>query len=783
MAGAASVAPAAVCAAPPLELRTGDGLRLRIAPDGALLGAGAGAGPEAIPGGFSLADRTARPAKGLDDGFLPLRGRAAGDARGLELDLHGADGVRLKATLSAAGARILIDCRVEDASGRDRAVAVRCTVPLRRADWVWYDDAEVFRRAVSGAVCRRTDAVMWGDGQCSPYPWACVGSQGEGISLGVPLGQGPRVTVLDFSPDEQALRITCYLGLTPAYLKSPGAADFSFELYRHDPAQGFRGSAEKYMALHPADFDKRGSATTYLGYGFDETCDPRTRRLRVAGIEAEDISDFGEARPTAWHMHGMYDFRMVSAPEKPQPTDAEARAALRLLAQQGSTTGYVPPGETLKKLMEGPDGRILYNGDTQYWPAHTGYNKTDAPGWGLNFLVCENPAVSGSLFDQARVTLEKAVARPGFAVWRSLVTADAFAGLRALNCRREHIEASTLPPTYGAGNRAIGLHDGAWEFQRRMHEFTTRLGFATSGNVGHALVAFCAPFCDVPMLEGIGELGRSDRTDRYLRFIGGGKSWRLWRAPRPCGRAEVQATLERALGSGFFPPVGSIASAQRTLEPVRDLYRRFVPAIEQLNAAGWRPVTHASAAWTVGGTAQVRGADAPSPWCERFGEAATSDLHFTFRNPTPQAASGLVCLDLVALGLSAGTEIGVCDLLQGLASWHRIDPVRWEVSSAPQGSAAYWVGTRAMLRAHAARLADATLHRAADAAGAAGQEWAGEARSVAAALAAAGGDAAALQAASDRVAPLRARCTGPAASDLNKLLIRAQAELAVATAP
>jgi hypothetical protein len=33
------------------------------------------------------------------------------------------------------------------------------------------------------------------------------------------------------------------------------------------------------------------------------------------------------------------------------------------------------------------------------------------------------------------------------------------------------------------------------------------------------------------------------------------------------------------------------------------------------------------------------------------------------------------------------------------------------------------------------------------------------------------------------VAPLRARCTGPAASDLNKLLTRAQSELAAATAP
>jgi hypothetical protein len=588
--------------------------------------------------------------------------------------------------------------------------------------------------------------------------------------------------VLDFSPEEQALRITCYLGLTPAYRKSPGAADFSFELYRHDPSQGFRGSAERYMALHAADFDKRGPATTYLGYGFDETCDPRTRRLRVAGIEVEDISDFGDARPTAWHMHGMYDFRMVSAPEKPQPTDAEARAALRLLAQQGAGTGYVPPDETLKKLMEGPDGHILYNGDTQYWPAHTGYNKTDAPGWGLNFLVCENPAVSPVLCGQATGTLEKSAARPGFARWSWLVTADAFAGLRALNCRREHIEASTIPPTYGAGNRSIGLHDGAWEFQRMTHELTTRLGFATSGNMGHTLVAFCAPFCDVPMMEGIGELGRSDRTDRYLRFIGGGKSWRLWRAPRPGGRAEVQATLDRALGSGFFPPVGTIASMQRTLEPVRDLYRRYVPAIEQLNAAGWRPITHASAAWTVDGAAKARGADMPSPWCERFGEAAACDLHFTFRNPTSQSAAGVVRLEAAALGLSDGV-VGACDLLQGLSSWRPIDPVRWEVALPPQGSAAYWVGTRAMLREHSVRLAAATLRRAADAATGAGQDWAGEARSVAAALEASGSDDAAMRATADRVAPLRARCTGPAASDLNKLLARAQAELAAAQTP
>ncbi len=503
-----------------------------------------------------------------------------------------------------------IDGEVRDTTGEDRALGVRFALPLDLAGWTWHRDAEERETIQAGPVYRHTYKCRTGIGLCSIYPWSAVTGPDAGLSLALPLAQGPRVFLLQHDQSRQETSLTFFSGLAKEAGHHPSRAPFSFVLYAHDPAWGMRSAMEIYYRLFPESFVKRPTFEGYLNYANMERFDPANHTLVVNSRDAlDDASDFGEGYKFLWHLHGCYDFRQVAYddPNPKRPEDAIVFGLLREMAEAevSRRRDYTPTAETLKKIVFGPRGEISYIGDTRYWRAHEGYNHTDQPGWGLNFRVNEDPGISPFLADVARRKAEEYACTQDRRDWDATFTADAiegyFANTSGPDYRREHFRTTQVPLAFGYENLQPCLPNTIWDFHHTAWwPITEQYKIATYGNANGYEQFFTMPYVDVPMTEGNWDPKNPGRLDRFMRAVNYQKIWRYWHAWDKSGGygdrdpANVRAHFRRGLAYAIYPAVACVQSATGDLEPHRAWYRQYVPAIEELSTAGWEPVPYAT---------------------------------------------------------------------------------------------------------------------------------------------------------------------------------------------
>lgn len=636
-----------------------------------------------------------------------------------------ADGVALKAALPDRGLEVdavvrqgkeclRIDGEVRDTTGEDRALGLRFALPLDLAGWTWYRDAEERETIQAGSVYRHTYKCRTGIGLCSIYPWSAVTGPDAGLSLALPLAQGPRVFLLQHDQTRQETSLTFFLGLAKDAGHHPSRAPFSFVLYAHGPAWGMRAAMETYYRLFPESFVKRPTFEGYLNYANMERFDPANHTLVVNSRDAlDDASDFGEGYKFLWHLHGCYDFRQVAYedPNPKRPDDETVFGLLREMAEVevSRRRDYTPTAETLKKIVFGPRGEISYIGDTRYWRAHEGYNHTDRPGWGLNFRVNEDPGISPFLAEVARRKAEEYARTAGRRDWDATFTADAiegyFANTGGPDYRREHFRTTRVPLAFGYENLQPCMPNTIWDFHHTAWwPITEQYKIATYGNANGYEQFFTMPFVDVPMTEGSWDAKNRDRLDRFLRAVNYQKIWRYWHAWDKSGGygdrdpANVQAHFRSGLAYAIYPAVACVQSATGDLEPHRAWYRQYVPAIEELSRAGWEPVPYAKASEGV--------------VVERFGDFARGELHFTFRNYADRPVDAVLAADWKSLGVAETDELAMIDIVprtpQVVPVVRRDD---FHVVLEADGSRAVWVGTRTQAAQHGFRLAVATLEK------------------------------------------------------------------------
>jgi len=172
-------------------------------------------------------------------------------------------GVALEATYRVNGDAIHIDGVLSDLTGRDRALGLRFGLPLDLQGWRWYDDAEDFQVIEPYRTYQNTFACEAGAGTCSRYAWSALTGPRAGLSVAVPLAQGPRVYILQHNQRIPETSLTFFFGLTKDAGQNPSRAPFSFVLYPHDPAWGMRSAMERYYRMFPESFQKR---LRYEGY-------------------------------------------------------------------------------------------------------------------------------------------------------------------------------------------------------------------------------------------------------------------------------------------------------------------------------------------------------------------------------------------------------------------------------------------------------------------------------------------------------------------------------------
>ena len=620
-------------------------------------------------------------------------------------------GLALEARFQPDRECVRVEGWVRDTTGADRAIGVKFALPLDIAGWQWHHDAEEHETIAPGRIYRSTYKCLSGIGVCSIYPWSAASGPRAGLSLALPLAQGPRVFLLQHDPSAGGTSLIFYFGLAKDAGHHPSRATFQFVIYRHDPAWCMLSAMQTYYRLFPESFVKRPTFEGYLNYADMERFEPVRHQLLIYQKDRlDDASDFGEGYQFVWHLHGCYDFHQVAYDDPKLPADAMVFSLLRGLvaAERGRPHYYTPCAETLKKIALGPQGEIAYIGDTRYWRPHEGYNHTGKAGWGFNFRVDEDPDVSPFLADLARHKAEQYARGPKRRDWEATFTADAIEGYMSntggLDYCREHFKTTLVPLTFGFGDLQPAMPNTIWDFHHKAWwPITQQYKIATYGNANGYEQFFTMPYVDIPMTEGSWDPQHPERLDRFMRAINYRKIWRYWHAWDKRGGygdrdpANVEAHFRHALAYAIYPAVACVQSASGDLESHRALYRQYVPAIEELSAAGWDPVPYAKAS--------------AGAIVERYGAYGQGELHLTLRNYADRAIESVLALDRKALGIAEGSELIAMDILPGTAQVAAIAREGYPVSIAADGSRAFWIGTREQAVQHSFRMAAATLEK------------------------------------------------------------------------
>ncbi len=243
-----------------------------------------------------------------------------------------------------------------------------------------------------------------------------------------------------------------------------------------------------------------------------------------------------------------------------------------------------------------------------------------------------------------------------------------------------------------------------WDFHYKAWKpITEQYKIVTYGNANGYEQAFILPFVDVAMTEGSWDPQHPARLARYLRSLAHRKIWRDWHACDDRGGygdanpAFVRRQFARGLAYAIYPPVYSIEIMSGNLEQHRFLYRQYVPAIEELNRAGWEAIPYAQA----GAGLSV----------ERFGSFSTGELHFTVSNWAKEPKTGTLQLDRAALNIPTNVLLVYLDILPGAARFQPFPAAGLPIQIEGEQTLALWIGTREQAAQHGFRLAEHMLHK------------------------------------------------------------------------
>ncbi len=221
---------------------------------------------------------------------------------------------------------------------------------------------------------------------------------------------------------------------------------------------------------------------------------------------------------------------------------------------------------------------------------------------------------------------------------------------RCLDFRRENFHAVRHSFTYDPETRQVvapGRHytyDFLYELGRALHP----LGRWVFTNIHNTMDTFLLyAVSDVP---GIESSITSHERFAYIRSASYQKPAVLLNFLNLHGfdvRAQHDYHWRMAVLYGLYPSIGR--RCDEAYDLYGDLYRRFMPSLKRISAAGWQPITSATC-------------EPAGPRIERFG-SSTSGLYFTAYNNADEDYDGTLVIDARAFGLLPG--LVACDTTTG----------------------------------------------------------------------------------------------------------------------
>lgn len=535
---------------------------------------------------------------------------------------------------------------VRDLTGRARAVTVYYVERFDATRPVWWND--IRQSAPTGTAGERANLTRVGDaganGLLSLYPFGCVTGQGQGRMIGVPPLLGPRIVRIGYHAGAKLLYVAFDVALTGANranrdAQGHGAAKVAVCRADVDPAWGFRAAAAAYYKMFPEAFQRRATAEGIWMPFTDPGKIPNIGDFGIAYHEGDNsvasddalhILSFRYSEPMTWWMPmpksapRTYEAALAMVNQALAGTDATQRRWAQALVHSGS---------------EDAQGR--YNVQFQNTPW------ADGAVWTLN----PNPSLPHppGEWTKARLVYDAAEAEKrygdtshGALDGEYLDSIEGWADV--LDFRPETLVWSPAPPTFATDSHqpTVPTWFSVCALASAMGDDLHRRGKLLMANSTPWRFWAFLPLVDVAgtetnWLAPDGTLRPdADVLFNLRRTLCYHKPYLLLQNTDfdKFDHADVEAYFQRSLFYGVFPSMFSVNAADKPYwenahwyERDRDLFRKYIPVIKRLSAAGWEPVTDAHS-------------DNASVWLERYGRE-----YLTVLNDAKTEARATITLD------------------------------------------------------------------------------------------------------------------------------------------
>jgi len=658
-----------------LSIGTGDGLALTFSTAGGALTSIKGANGEMATGNIPASGFFLRDVHVSSDYIHPSTTVTQPSSNTLTLTAQAPDlGLNLNAAMAATTDHISVTGTLADITGQDRAVTLYFALPVDATGWTWGNDirssavlATNQERGIYSEVpfgVQFTSQLTAPDltGRISTYPMASITNL-DGLALAYPIDMPAQIRLVVNTSTKQ-LMIAYDLGLSP-HTKTPGAANFSFVIFRHAPAWGFREAWNKYISIYPNLFLKRATSE---GVWIAGTALSKISGLADFQVAFHELTTNVAANLTFDNTNGIKGLRYNYTPS----------SYMLIMPSSSSSTDYATVMSALSSGLSSTDDSVK-NGSM----STLGSAMRDASGQ-LVFAPL-------SLSHGARFTLspDPDVVDPSYPMnaaqykWNSSLKAtysqttggvldgeyiDSFEFTPTiLGYRDIHLAASDLPLVFDpTGTPAVPEVWASYEFVRWMASDVHGLNKLMMANGALGKFAFPAHVFDVMAWE-------ANWLDSSNQYSAPQDSWFNFRRTlsyrKPyCLLMETDfslftnAMMKRymltSLFYGMYPstfspdgnPTTPVYWLNSTLvERDRELFKTYIPLIQKLGQAGWEPVTH------------VRSSNA-NVAVERYGSGST--MYLTVRNLTSLAQTATFTLETAGLGLSS-VPTAFADLING----------------------------------------------------------------------------------------------------------------------
>jgi hypothetical protein len=577
--------------------------------------------------------------------------------------------VRFFAQIVPEGDSLAIDGELTDLTGKDRAFTVYFALPVGAEGWLWGDDIRRSRPIASGQeFSNLTHTNVGATGGLSLYPFGAVSQGRTGVVLAGRM-DWPAVTRIFYNGTTHQLVMAWDVALTPKTVAWPGRnARIRGLLYRLPPetaAWGFRAAAQKFYRLNAPNFDRLAKADGIWMPFTDPATIKNPADFGIAYHEGDNslktddaahILSFRYTEPMTWWM--------PMPPAMPR-TYENAMAMVRSLAADPH-----PKSKTDQDLA-----RAVLNSGTQDENGRFNLEFRNAP-WanGAVFVMDPNPEIAATPAQPTRAYLDynidMAMKMYGVEARRTrgeqdgeyLDSLEGWSDVQ--DYRPSDLAASPYPLPFDTDSRHPVLPQwySTHTFARYLRDDLHNRGKLLMANSVPVRFSVFAPLFDVMGIEvdWLGPKGEwqpeGDSVLSLRRTLSATKPYLLLMNTdySKFSSALVEKYFQRSLFYGIFP---SMFSADAATHPYwenpalydrdRPLFRKYIPIVRKLSAAGWEPVTQAKSTST-------------AVYVERYGKRL-----FTLLNDTHQSADTTLTIDLAALGFPKATVAAIVNLVTG----------------------------------------------------------------------------------------------------------------------